>query len=194
MLHVTYGNVRLLLGGDLNRPGAARVLGFANTANPPIALTSDILKVPHHGSHEYSDDFLAAVNPVVSVVSSGDENVAKEYVHPRANLMAALGRHSRGVQPLVFSTELAAFFAYRGGIQPEDHRAADGGGLEDLPESQRRGFFFAFERLRFGAIRVRTDGERVFVAPESASDTVKEAYVFRVHPDGSTTTGEARIV
>ncbi len=194
VLHLTHGNVRFLLGGDLNRHGAAKLLAFANGAQPPISLEADVLKVPHHGSHEYSTDFLAAVRPVVSVVSSGDENASKEYVHPRANLMAALGRHSRGTEPLVFSTELAAFFAYRGGVQPERHRGDGDGGLENLPDGDRKGFFFAFERLRFGAIRVRTDGDRVFVCPESASDRVKEAYAFRVHPDGSTTPEETRIV
>lgn len=194
ILHLTFGNVRLLLGGDLNRDGAAKVLGYAYGAAPEVTLRSEVLKVPHHGSHEYSPDFLAAVAPVVSVVSSGDENPSKEYVHPRANLMAALGRYSRGDEPLIFSTELAAFFAYRGGIQPEQHRTAADRTVSDLPEGARKGFFFAFERLCFGAIRVRTDGERVFVAPESASDTVKEAYAFRVLPGGITVPDETRLV
>jgi beta-lactamase superfamily II metal-dependent hydrolase len=194
ILRLGYGNVRILLGGDLNVHGAEKVLHAAHAADPPRSFRSEVLKVPHHGSHEYSNDFLAEVAPVVSVVSSGDENPAKEFVHPRANLMAALGRHSRGPEPLVFSTELAAFFTYRGGIQPEEHRRGDDGALEELPAGQQRGFFFAFERLRFGAIRVRTDGERVFVAPESASDRVKEAYAFRVLPDGHVLPDETRIV
>ena len=193
ILHLQFGNVRFLLGGDLNRHGAAKVLSFAAGANPPISLESDVLKVPHHGSHDFSNDFLAAVNPVVSIVSSGDENAAKEYVHPRANLMAALGKHSRSDEPLLFSTELAAFFAYRGGIQPEDHRD-DNGTLTLLSDSQRRGFFFGFERLRFGVIRVRTDGERLFVAPESASDRVKEAYAMRIQADGSVTPDSVRLI
>lgn len=194
VLRLTFGRVRLLLGGDLNIAGSQKLLAHAASRQPPTSLESEVLKVPHHGSHEYSDAFLAAVAPVVSVVSSGDENPAKEYVHPRANLMAALGRHSRGPQPLVFSTELSAFFTYRGGIVPERHRQAADGGLEALPAGQQRGFFFAFERLRFGVIRVRTDGERVFVAPESASDRVKEAYAFRVGPGGEIETDSVRIV
>lgn len=160
-MRLQYGNVRLLLGGDLNRHGAAKLLERAQAANPPRSVESDVLQVPHHGSHDFSNDFLAQVAPIISIVSSGDENPAKEYVHPRANLMAALGRHSRSDEPLLFSTELAAFFTYRSGIQPEEHREDDNGTLTPLPNSQKRGFFFAFDRLRFGVIRVRTDGSVV---------------------------------
>ena len=123
---------------------------------------------------------------VVSVVSSGDENASKEYVHPRANLMAALGRASRGPMPLVYVTELAAFFAYRNYVQPEQHREV-GGVLEDLPNSQQLNRFPAFQRLVFGAVRIRTDGERVLTAVESASTNVKEAYAFRVDTGGNIT-------
>ena len=194
VLRLVFGKVRLLLGGDLNVSGAERLLAHADGRGSASPLESEILKVPHHGSHEFSNDFLSAVAPVVSVVSSGDENASKEFVHPRANLLASLGRYGRGPEPLVFSTELAAFFAYRGGVQPERHRREDDGELEDLPASQRRGFFFAFERLRFGTIRVRTDGARVFVAPESASDRVKEAYAFRVEHDGTIVPDDVHIV
>ena len=194
ILRVRHGNVHILLGGDLNRHGAERLLKFVSLANPPIALQSEVLKVPHHGSHDYSSDFLSAVAPIVTIVSSGDENPSKEYVHPRANLMAALGKHSRSDEPLLFSTELAAFFTYRGGVQPEQHRKTSAGNLVDLGATSQRGFFFAFDRLRFGAIRLRTDGERVFVAPESASDLIKEAYAFRILGDGSVTKDPVRIV
>jgi hypothetical protein len=49
-----------------------------------------------------------AVSPVVSVVSSGDENARKDYIHPRATLVGALGKWSRVPEPLVFVTELVA--------------------------------------------------------------------------------------
>ena len=194
VLRLVFGKVRLLLGGDLNVSGAEKIVAHAAGRGTTSPLESEILKVPHHGSHEFSNAFLSAVAPVVSVVSSGDENASKEFVHPRANLLASLGRYGRGPEPLVFSTELAAFFAYRGGVQPERHRHRGNGELEDLPASQRRGFFFAFERLRFGTIRVRTDGTRVFVAPESASDRVKEAYAFRVEDDGTIVPDDVHIV
>lgn len=184
ILKLAYGNVRILLGGDLNVDGSQRMLDWSTHQHPPVGLESEIFKVPHHGSHEYLPELLRAIAPVVSVVSSGDESPLKEYVHPRANLLAALGRHSRGDEPLLFSTELAAFFAYRSLVQPEQHRELASGGVEPLPESRKRRAFHAFERLRFGVIRVRTDGRRVLVAPESASDQIKEAYAFRVGAGG----------
>lgn len=176
VLRLSHGNVSFLLGGDLNID-AERRLREAVDADPTLTLRSEILKVPHHGSHEFEPEFLAAVNAVVSIVSSGDENARKEYVHPRASLMAALGRASRGPEPLLFSTELSAFFAYRGGIIPERHKDNSG---TPLAKSKRKPFFFAHERLVFGAVRVRTDGERVLCAVESANARIKEAYAFTV--------------
>ncbi len=187
VLKLRYGNVHFLLGGDLNTDAQERLLEHLAGHGTPGALRSEVLKVPHHGSHEFDPAFLAAAEPAISVVSSGDESVLKEYVHPRANLMAALGRHSRGDKPLVFSTELAAFFAHRGRIEPELHRSDGDGGLEDIPKKDRRGGFQAFQRLVFGAVRVRTDGHRVLVAVESASSAIKEAYAFEVDALGNLT-------
>lgn len=180
VLKMRYGNVNFMLGGDLNTHAAERLLHHLKTHDGP-SLRSEILKVPHHGSHEFAPKFLEEVAPVVSVVSSGDENVMKEYVHPRANLMAALGRHSRGPMPLLFSTELAAFFAYRGPLQPEKHKPD----RSELPKSKRRGKIHAFQRLVFGAVRVRTNGRRVMCAVESANDGIKEAYAFTVSEAGA---------
>jgi hypothetical protein len=189
ILRLRHGNVHLLLGGDLNHH-AQEHLRHHIDEDPERTLRSEILKVPHHGSHEFEQQFLDDVNPVVSVVSSGDEKVSKEYVHPRANLMAALGRASRGPMPLVFSTELAAFFAYRGYVKPEQHK--EDGNL--LPKSKRRGGIHAFQRLVFGAVRVRTDGERVLVAVESASSNIKEAYAFKVDTGGNVNMDEFTLI
>jgi hypothetical protein len=181
ILRMAYRNVRFLLGGDLNVDGSKRLLANVD----PGELRAEVFKVPHHGSHEFDREFLNAVSPVVSVVSSGDDSAFKEYVHPRANLLAALGSASRGEQPLLFCTELAAFFAYRGRIQPELHDTNEDGTIALKPESKRQNAFYAFERKVFGRVRVRTDGERVLVAVESASDGVKEAYAFRVDEAGN---------
>jgi hypothetical protein len=94
VLRLKFGNVRMLFAGDLNN--AAEEALLAEHAAGRIDLESEVLKVPHHGSHEFAPGFLAAVSPVVSVVSSGDETSRTEFIHPRATLMNALGRHARG--------------------------------------------------------------------------------------------------
>ncbi len=183
VLRMRYGKVRFLLGGDLNTHSQERLLHRIKPTGEEH-LRSEILKVPHHGSHEFDYGFLEKVNPVVSIVSSGDENAMKEYVHPRANLMAALGMCSRKPRPLIFSTELAAFFAYRGYLLPEQHKEEENGDLTKLSKSKQRGGIHAFQRLIFGAVRVRTDGSRVLVSVESANDGIKEAYAFYVDTEG----------
>lgn len=192
VLRMRYGNVRFMLGGDLNTHAEERLLEKLGD-RPGEALQSEILKVPHHGSHEFDQRFLSEVAPVASIVSSGDENRMKEYVHPRANLMAALGRAARGPEPLVFSTELAAFFAYRGPMEQRRERDENGEWV-DLPESHCRGPVHAFERLVFGAVRVRTDGERLLIAVGSASDNIKEAYAFKVDAEGNVERDEFRVI
>jgi beta-lactamase superfamily II metal-dependent hydrolase len=190
VLRMVYKNVSFLLGGDLNVDSERR-LRLAVEADPSRTLRSEVLKVPHHGSHDFEQAFLDAVNPVVSVVSSGDDNAAKEYVHPRAVLMAALGRASRPPMPLVFSTELAAFFAYRGFILTERHR---GPNHDSVTKANRKPHFFAHQRLVFGAVRVRTDGVRVLCATESANARIKEAYAFVVDSGGNVTPSEWSLV
>lgn len=169
ILRLTYGNARFLFAGDLNAQAETELVD--RHASGDVDLTSEVLKVPHHGSADFSSGFLGAVAPIVSVVSSGDENAAKDYVHPRATLMGALGRCSRtGVsEPLIFVTELVAFFDAVGRAIPE-------GGDESKA-------FFAFERTTFGLVKVRTDGDRLLVWTNSAKDELKEAYAFDLTTD-----------
>jgi hypothetical protein len=176
ILKVRYGNVRMLLGGPRDVDGSQRLLDWVEHHHPPVSLQSELFKVPHHGSHAYLPAFLEAVAPVVSVVSTGEEGPGRERAHPRANLLAALGRYSRGEAPLLFSTGLAAAYAYRRLARPEPRR-----------DARNPRAFHAFERLHFGVIRVRTDGARVLVAPETAADPIKDAYAFRVNAQGAVT-------
>ncbi|HAP78492.1 MAG TPA: competence protein, partial [Acidimicrobiaceae bacterium] len=55
------------------------------------------------------------------------------YIHPRATLMGALGRYSRAAEPLVFVTELVAFFQLEGPSK-----------LTDTAKDTKRGTFFGF--------------------------------------------------
>ena len=162
-LRMQFGNVRFLLTGDLNQEAGRRL----REALPNAALRCEILKAPHHGSADFDMEFLKEAGPVVSLVSSGDESEAKEYVHPRATLMAALGKASRTTPAIIFVTELAAFFKMIGYVNDTAGRR-----------------FFAFERTNFGIAHIRTDGERVLAFTHSGKEGMNEAYRFTVSPTG----------
>lgn len=157
-----YGNVRLLFTGDLNQAAGQRL----REALPGAALRCEVLKVPHHGSADFDMELLKEAGPVVSLISSGDESEAKEYIHPRATLVAALGAASRTTPAVIFVTELAAFFKTIGYV------------------TEKKRTFFAFERTNFGIAHVRTDGERVLAFTHSGKKGMNEAYRFSVSATG----------
>jgi len=180
-IRLSYKNVNFFFGGDLNIDASEHLMHHYAEQDSIVNIRSEILKVPHHGSHEYHLDFFKTISPVVSVVSSGDENVGKDYVHPRANLLGALGRASRNDLPLIFCTELAAFFAYMGVVLGPMEVVKDDGKKVKLKKG-----FPAFNRLVYGSVRVRTDGERILVAVESSS-SIKEYYVLKIDALGNAT-------
>ena len=67
-------------------------------------LQVDVMKACHHGSHHFSETFLRTLNAVATVISSGDN---ESYSHPRPDALGSFGKYSRGIRPLIFSTELA---------------------------------------------------------------------------------------
>ena len=183
VLQMKYGDVRFLLAGDLNRQSEEFLLAAHEAGE--MDLETDVLKVPHHGSADFSDEFLRATSPIVSVISSGDENAAKEYIHPRATLMGALGKNSRpnGTQPLIFVTEMVAFFQTEGFVHPEFHVLDDGEVVLDetglaKKDAKARSTFFAFSRAAFGTVKLRTDGKRLLVWTNSGQRDLKEAYAY----------------
>src|SRR5215213_3395619 len=179
VLKLTYGNVRFLFGADLNEESEESLLERARTDN--ISLASEVLKVPHHGSADFSPRILEAIRPVVSVVSSGDENSAKEYIHPRSGLVGALGRYSRATvnKPLVFVTEMVAFFKRLPGRNKITSLTKTGKDGKELYDG-----FNAYMKSSFGIVHVRTDGTRVLVATHSGKEDQKESYVFHVNERG----------
>jgi beta-lactamase superfamily II metal-dependent hydrolase len=179
VLKLTYGNVRFLFGADLNEESEESLLERTRADN--ISLAAEVLKVPHHGSADFSPRILEAIRPVVSVVSSGDENSAKEYIHPRSGLMGALGRYSRATveKPLVYVTEMVAFFKRypgRNKIKPLTKAGKEGEGVYSG--------YNAYSKSAFGIVHVRTDGKRVLVATHSGKEDQKESYVFHVDERG----------
>lgn len=190
---LTFGNVRFLFTGDLNKDSMAIL--EANFSQRD--LEAEILKTPHHGSADFDLAFLRKVRPIVSLISSGDESARKEYIHPRATLMNALGAASRYDTGVVFSTELTAFFNYKSASYTrtelkryfKDHPQqnftreeveAIFTGEAQGPSGGEPFFFSGFDRTQFGLIEIRTDGERVLIFTHSGKDEVFEAYRFHV--------------
>ena len=186
ILRMTYKGFSFLFSGDLNDESERALTRAHNRGD--LNLQAEVFKVPHHGSADFSGAFLQAVSPMISVVSSGDENAQKEFIHPRATLVGALGKYSRLEEPLVFVTELVAFFQVEKLVSPECHKMKDGTavikkGVAALDPKARKPFF-AFSRAAFGLVTVRTDGERLLVCTNSGRTDLKEAYAFKMDDHG----------
>jgi beta-lactamase superfamily II metal-dependent hydrolase len=175
VLRIQYGNCRFLLAGDLNEESETFLTEQHKLGQ--VDLTSEVFKVPHHGSADFSVPFLRAVSPAVSMISSGDESELKEYIHPRATLVGALSKQGRATldEPLILITELAAFFKMEGWVK-NDKKAL----THKTQQAKRADEFFAFSRKNFGIIKTRTDGHRLLVYTYSGKDNMKEAYAFKL--------------
>ncbi|HLF27070.1 MAG TPA: MBL fold metallo-hydrolase [Anaerolineae bacterium] len=200
IFRLTYGGFRCLFTGDLNEQAARALLRAHARAESrgDSVLEAEVFKVPHHGSADFSTAFIAAVSPIVSIVSSGDESARKEFIHPRATLMGALGKYSRLAEPLIFVTELVAFFEMQGFVRPEFHKLLNDicviqDGVAVLNEKAKRQFF-AFSRAAFGIVKIRTDGKRLLVYTNSGQADLKEAYAFEMDAAGNPTPKPVRQV
>lgn len=82
VLKLTYGEIKILLAGDMGQPGEKRLL------NSNIELKSHILKVGHHGDSDASSmDFLKKVSPDLAIISVATE---KKYARPHDKTIARL--------------------------------------------------------------------------------------------------------
>ncbi len=171
VLLLTYGAIRLMLTGDLNEESEAELVRRHEAGE--IDLKADFLKVPHHGSAEFSRAFLEKVQPVLSVISSGDENAGVEYIHPRATMVGALGKYSRVPRPLVFVTELVAFYKKMGYARLM--------GADDKPKGKG---FYSFSRESYGIVHLSFNKSRMLVFTHSGLRDLKEAYAYTVDPAG----------
>jgi beta-lactamase superfamily II metal-dependent hydrolase len=186
ILKLTYGNVRFLFGADLNAKSEATLLKRSVKDN--ISLAAEILKVPHHGSADFDPQILKAVSPTVSVISSGDENASKEYIHPRAGLVGALGKYSNPAveKPLIYVTEMVAFFERIGTATIQRSEATT---KEDKQPFEITNVYI---KKIWGIVHIRTDGNRVLVATHSGDPNKKESYAFTVDTKGKIAFEEIR--
>lgn len=177
ILKLKIGKVKLLLGGDLNglsedylfkqytnadmaqlrddlkSPLAAARLAAETAIKAAVTqartvFQTDIAKSCHHGASDFTSEFMDALNPIATVVSSGDE---EPHCHPRHDTLGTIGKYSRGKRSLIFSTELAR-------SAPE---------FLKLVQNQTPGTTIHDQQrivTRYGMINVRTDGEKIIIA------------------------------
>lgn len=214
VLKLKYRDRTVLLGGDLNVPAELYLLEHHTgidpetvdeaeqatlLANARAVLNVDVAKACHHGSADFTDLFLRAVNPVATVISSGDD---EPHAHPRPDTIGAIGKHGRGVRPLIFSTELSRsanetitspaqtfvtlqrLFAELQAAPTPDERRAIQRKIEPLIERSI---------AVYGMINVRTDGEKILIAYklERPGSGGREFDVHLLEPDA---TGELTYV
>jgi competence protein ComEC len=117
---VREGGYRLLLAGDAQVEEQAAILARAG----PGAVRADVLKVAHHGSAYQDLAFLAAVAPVLALVSVGAGN---PYGHPSLAVLADLRRAGARVLRTDTDGEIAAVLdhgqlaAQARGLPPGQH-------------------------------------------------------------------------
>jgi competence protein ComEC len=84
VLRLRFGNQSMLLPGDAEKESERAILA----ENEADALRADVLKVGHHGSkNSTTPEFLAAVQPHIGIISSGEAN---PYGHPSPELLNRL--------------------------------------------------------------------------------------------------------
>ena len=189
---LSFGNVRMVFTGDLNKEALDRML---EKIDDKKKLECEILKAPHHGSHDFAVSALKIASPVISIVSSGDQDTFHEHIHPRATLMSALGNSHRTDMGILFSTELAAFFTYkkecytRKSLENFFKNTTQDTFTKDelrklfsgVPRKEDpKGMFHGFERTNFGIIHIRTNGTRLLAFTHSGKKGLNEAYSYTI--------------
>ncbi len=188
VLRLRYGNVRVLLGGDLNIKSERYLLQQHTQLSPtPPTLEErnflinvarqtfacDVMKACHHGSADVEDVFVESVNPMATVISSGDE---ESHCHPRPDALGVYGKYAKGRRPLIFSTELARstkeFVTMPERIQEQITDLVMQISDDSISDSETKVLQKSIEELIarreravavYGMITVRTDGRRMII-------------------------------
>ncbi len=219
VLRMQYRDISVMLGGDLNIPAEDLLLshhtGFPcpapdHEAHHVLVETArkvfqvDIAKSCHHGSSDFSTTFISALNPIATVISSGDN---EPHSHPRADTLGTIGLYSRGTRPLIFSTELARsakeaikhpfilredFVTIKKDFETLYSHAEDKEEWHKKKEALDKKYEKMVNGLErsiavFGAINVRTDGHKVVIAQklERASSKSKKWDIYRLEAQGA---------
>jgi beta-lactamase superfamily II metal-dependent hydrolase len=146
VLRVRHGKNSVLLTGDLNDDSMDDIVKLHGKKG---RLRADVYKAAHHGSQDFTIDFIQKVSPSAVVISSGDDRNDR-HGHPRAVLLGTATRYARKgtKRPAVFSTELAACFRR---LSTKEQKAFD------AYEGQ------LYERSIKGIVHLRSDGTNLLL-------------------------------
>jgi hypothetical protein len=146
-----------------------------------IEFQCDVAKASHHGSNDVSFEFLKAMSPAVTVISSGD---SESFDHPRPNIVSACAvagyqkiEKGRIISPLVYSTEIARSYKLS---RPSKLTIGGNGGLfrgealkKCLVEYKNKDKKARTKNLKdalmvtglvYGLVNIRTDGKKILCA------------------------------
>jgi hypothetical protein len=151
VLCVCYGTQRILLTGDLNEKSMNDMV-----VKSKDRLRAEVYKAAHHGSQDFSIDFLKAVQPDAAVISSGDDRL-DIHGHPRAVLMGTITRYSVNPKPAVFSTELAACYSPIP-LTSKQQESFNEGRLKKYGGSEQ-----VYEKSLHGVVHLRSDGKSLYL-------------------------------
>ena len=196
LARLDYGRARILLTGDLNKASQQELL--KSYEGRRLEFQCDVAKACHHGSEDVSFEFLKAMQPAATVISSGD---SEGHDHPKPRIVAASGatgylsiRNDEITTPLVYSTELARSVSIGHPISllvakavsgtPADLEIKPGdlqsvkveysetkpGALRPAKKAKPLSQLKLVGGLIYGLVNVRTDGERILTATMNEGD------------------------
>jgi beta-lactamase superfamily II metal-dependent hydrolase len=200
LLRLDYKRVRILLTGDLNADSQRALL--RDYVGGRIELQCDVAKACHHGSDDVSYEFLSAMRPAATVISSGDN---EGHDHPRPAIVAASATTGyleiaadRIVTPLVYSTELARSVNLGKPVKltvagPDvatvvdktelrtatvEAKVTKAGDLNPTTVKRTLDRTYIVTGLIYGLVNVRTDGDRILCATLNEKDNTWQIKAF----------------
>ena len=193
LLRLDYGKARIAITGDLNTPSQRALL--EHWSGQLDELECDVAKACHHGSDDVSIKFLEAMNPAVTIFSSGDN---ESHDHPRPTIVGATGATGfkttdpsgeKLLTPLVYSTELArsvniglldslsissggknVAFAKGTFTGVVEYLATKAGALRPTRAKRSLTSCYVVGGIVYGLVNVRTDGETILCATRNEAD------------------------
>lgn len=196
LLRVDFGRTRIMLTGDLNKASQKALLD--DYAGERIEFECDVAKGCHHGSDDISYEFLQAMRPAATVISSGD---SEGHDHPRPSVIAASAttgfleiKDGDLVTPLVYCTELGRSVDL--GFPRKFIKKDSGGNIADQvtgasldrceleitkakKDKVKMEDAMVVGGLIYGLINVRTDGDKILCATLDESNSKWRTKTFR---------------